>query len=325
MDALSRLLTLYPLRTALDVRCQFGAPWLLSHDGSDGGIAPYHVVVRGGARVDVGAERGLALVVGDIVVFPHGTAHRLYINDGDDGDGSDGGGADIGRALPLRAVPGDHVLPQMSNHGPGAATDVLCGEFRFESDAIAGLLAALPPVLIVHTADRPEAAGLHHLLAMLQLETDAGETPRPGASAIVSQLSSALFALLIRAWLEQSTPVAGLFAVLAQRRLQAALHGMLESPERPWSLEQMAEVCHMSRATFARLFKQAAGATPAEVLLQIRMAQAARRLSQGRQGAGGIAEAVGYQSEAAFSRVFKRHYGVGPGEYRRRALQNTGA
>lgn len=318
MDALSRLLTLYPLRTALDVRCQFGAPWLLSHEGSDHGIAPYHVVVRGSASVDAGAERGLPLTVGDIVVFPHGTAHRLYIND----NGADGPSA---QALPLLPVPGEHVVSQMSNHGPGAATDVLCGEFRFESDAIAGLLAALPAVIIVHTANRPEAAGLHHLLAMLQLETDGGETPRPGASAIVSQLSSALFALLIRAWLEQATPVAGLFAVLAQRRLQPALHGMLESPELPWSLEQMAETCHMSRATFARLFKQAAGATPAEVLLQIRMAQAARRLSAGRQAAGGIAEAVGYQSEAAFSRVFKRHYGMGPGEYRRRAQQQNAA
>jgi len=214
------------------------------------------------------------------------------------------------------------VVALMSNHGPGAATDVLCGEFRFASDANAGLLAALPPVIIVRTADRPEAAGLHHLLAMLQIET---ETPKPGASAIVAQLSSALFALLIRAWLEQAEPIAGLFAVLAQRRLQAALHGMLESPELPWSLEQMAEVCHMSRATFARLFKQAAGATPADVLLQIRMAQAARRLSEGRQSAGSIGEAVGYQSEAAFSRVFKRHYGIGPGEYRRRALQEQAA
>ena len=312
MDALSRLLTLYPLRTALDVRCQFGAPWLLEHEGSASGIAPYHVVVRGSASVDAGAARGLALAAGDIVVFPHGSAHRLYID-------NDGG---TETPLPLVPVAGHHVVALMSNHGPGAATDVLCGEFRFASDANAGLLAALPPVIIVRTADRPEAAGLHHLLAMLQIET---ETPKPGASAIVAQLSSALFALLIRAWLEQAEPIAGLFAVLAQRRLQAALHGMLESPELPWSLEQMAEVCHMSRATFARLFKQAAGATPADVLLQIRMAQAARRLSDGRQSAGSIGEAVGYQSEAAFSRVFKRHYGIGPGEYRRRALQEQAA
>src|SRR5471032_2894711 len=178
MDALSRLLTLYPLRTALDVRCQFGAPWLLEHEGSASGIAPYHVVVRGSASVDAGAARGLALAAGDIVVFPHGSAHRLYID-------NDGG---TETPLPLVPVAGHHVVALMSNHGPGAATDVLCGEFRFASDANAGLLAALPPVIIVRTADRPEAAGLHHLLAMLQIET---ETPKPGASARVASRPAA--------------------------------------------------------------------------------------------------------------------------------------
>jgi AraC family transcriptional activator of mtrCDE len=76
----------------------------------------------------------------------------------------------------------------------------------------------------------------------------------------------------------------------------------------------------MSRATFARLFKQAAGATPADVLAQLRMAQATRLLDAGRQ-AGDVAESVGYQSEAAFNRAFKRQYGVGPGAWRRRAPQ----
>jgi AraC family transcriptional activator of mtrCDE len=74
----------------------------------------------------------------------------------------------------------------------------------------------------------------------------------------------------------------------------------------------------MSRATFARLFKQAANATPADVLAQLRMARAARLLDDG-QPAGVVGEAVGYQSEAAFNRAFKRQYGVGPGAYRRRA------
>ena len=300
MDALSRLLTLYPLQTALDVRCQFGAPWLLDHPGTAAGTAPYHLIVSGSAVFDAGSLKGSALRAGDIVVFPHGAPHRLYLGDPD-------------HPAPSHDLPGEHLLRQVRNDGEGPGTNVLCGEFHFEDQRSAALLAALPEVMIVHTQGHADAASLSQLMSLLQTETEAS---RPGAGAIVGQLASALFALLIRAWMEQSDALPGLFAVLAERRLQPALQHMLAAPEKPWSLEDLAAACHMSRATFARLFKQAANATPADVLAQLRMAQAARLLDQGRQSVGSIAEAVGYQSEAAFNRAFKRQYGVGPGAFR---------
>lgn len=302
MDSLSHLLSLYPVRTALDTRCRFGAPWVMDHDGAPHGVAPYHLIVRGEALAEGAGSGSLALQTGDIIVFPHGAAHRLHIGD-------------IGQATPLHSTPG--LLRVESNDGAGPQTDILCGEFHFDSNGSAGLLAALPPVLVVHTAGRPDAQSLRHLMRMLQEET---ETPRGGSEAIVRQLASALFALLIRTWLEQALAVPGLFGVLAERRLQAAINGMLAAPEKPWTLEELAEASHMSRATFARLFKQAANATPADVLTQLRMARAARMLDDGR-AAGEVGEAVGYQSEAAFNRAFKRQYGVGPGAYRRRAIQ----
>jgi AraC family transcriptional activator of mtrCDE len=309
MDALSRLLSLYPLRTALDVRCQYGAPWVINNAAAGPGVAPYHLIVRGSAVYDDGTPGGLALRAGDIIVFPHGGAHVLSLGD-------------RAAVTPSFALPGEHLLRQERNDGAGPVTDILCGEFRFdaEADGGRGLLATLPPMLVVRTADQPDAAGLHYLINMLQSEA---ETPRPGSGAILSQLASALFALLIRAWMEQAMAVPGLFAVLSERRLQAALHGMLAQPEHDWDLEELAALCHMSRATFARLFKQAAGATPADVLAQLRMAQAARLLDQGKQAVGSIAEAVGYQSEAAFNRAFKRQYGVGPGAWRKRTGAGT--
>jgi AraC family transcriptional activator of mtrCDE len=301
MDTLSQLLSLYPIRTALDIRCHFNAPWLLDHPGQPNGVAPYHVIVRGTAMIE--GDGGPPLQAGDIVVFPHGAAHRLHIGD-------------PAAASPMHSQQG--MLNYKANDGAGPATDILCGEFHFDTEGGAGLLAALPAMLVVRTADRVDAQGLRHLIAILQTEAEA---PRARSEAIVRQLASALFALLIRAWLEQALAVPGLFAVLAERRLQAALNGMLAEPQRAWSLEDLAELCHMSRATFARLFKKAAGATPADVLAQLRMAQAARLLEGGKQAAGDVAEAVGYQSEAAFNRAFKRQYGVGPGAYRRRAPQ----
>jgi AraC family transcriptional activator of mtrCDE len=293
MDSLSHLLSLYPVRTALDVRCRFGAPWVLDHDGAPRGVAPYHLIVHGEALC--GEQM---LQSGDIIVFPHGDAHRLHIGD-------------PAKATPPHAEPG--LLRFERNDGDGPQTDILCGEFHFDGDG--GLLAALPPMLVVRTAGRPDAQSLRHLMRMLQEEAEA---PRGGSQAIIRQLASALFALLMRTWLEQAQVAPGMFGVLAERRLQAALSGMLERPEQPWTLEDLAAASHMSRATFARLFKQAANATPADMLAELRMARAARLLDEGR-ATGEVGEAVGYQSEAAFNRASKRQYGIGPGAYRKRA------
>jgi AraC family transcriptional regulator, activator of mtrCDE len=302
MDALSRLLSLYPLSTALDVRCRFGAPWVLENDAATAGVAPYHLIISGTAWLDAAGTKGVALAPGDIVLFPKGGAHRLHVSTTGE------------PATPMRDLPGDQVVRLVGNGGSGPMTDILCGEFRFEPQAAGVLLAALPEVIVVHTAKRSDFGALRELITMLRLET---ETMQPGASMVVSQLASALFALVMRAWLEQAGATRGLFALLAERRLQPALHGLLSDPGKPWTLEEMARACNMSRATFARLFMRAAGDTPAKILLQTRMARAAQWLAQDTRSVGDIADAVGYQSEAAFSRVFKRTYGMGPGQYRR--------
>lgn len=305
MDNLSRLLSLYPVRTALDVRCHFGAPWLLDHPPAMRGVAPYHLVTRGAAQVE-GID-GLLLAAGDLIVFPHGGAHRLHIGD-------------PALATPLHGAADETadsgLLRYKGNHGAGAPTDILCGEFRFDMDRPdGGLLAALPAVLVVRGSGQG-ARGLRQVIDLLQGEAEA---PGDGSDAIVRQLASALFALSIRAWLAQTPAVPGLFALLAERRVQPAVHAMLDAPQQPWTLATLAELCHMSRATFARVFGHAAGAAPLAVLTQLRMAQAARLLETGQHAAGMVAEMVGYQSEAAFHRAFKRRYGVGPGAWRRQA------
>jgi len=298
MDALSKILSLYPPQTAMDIRCHFGAPWVLDHPAMPSGVAPYHLLTRGKARLKVGERDDIELVEGDIIVFPHGEAHKLY-------------GGQLSGATAGVVQLGDHPLRLVENGGRGDVSDVLCGEFRFGAEA-EPLLRSLPPVMVVRTA---EQRNLRALMDVLQSEA---EQDRPGASAVLSQLAAALFALLLRAWMEQQEPAPGMFGVLADRRLQTALQAMMREPEVPWTLEQLAELCHMSRATFARLFTKAAGMPPAEMLTQLRMQTAAQLLRQEGATAGRVAEAVGYQSEAAFSRAFSRHHGVGPGEFRRR-------
>jgi len=304
MDALSHFLALYVPRGSLDVRCHLSAPWELEHQPEAAGIVPYHVIVEGNARLDMAGRPTVLLQAGDIVVLPRGSAHRLRAGAGD-ASGTPGAAVVQDAGLPVRVK---------TNAGTGARCDILCGRFEFPDAAGVALLSAFPDLLLVRSAANPAFSGLQALTAMLRFETDS---MRPGAAALVSQLSAVLFGLLIRAWTDGAGGLRGLLGALSERRLQAALLGMFAEPERPWTLDDMARACHMSRATFVRLFHQATGSSAAATLLQIRMAQAARWLQRGGRSIAAVGEAVGYQSEAAFSRAFKKCFGVAPGQYRR--------
>jgi AraC family transcriptional regulator, activator of mtrCDE len=301
MDTLSRLLSLFTIRTSLDIRCDLAAPWVLDEPPSTPGAAPFHVIVEGSARVEAPGHAPVELQSGDIVVFPGGSAHRLQAGPAQE-------------ARPVNDLEPAGPLRRKGNDGAGPATGILCGTLVFDDAARRALLGALPAVMVVHASRADDFPGLHALVRLLQHET---ADTRPGSSAVVAQLSGALFALLMRAWLAQNATTPGLFAVLADRRLGNAMQKMLAAPERPWTVADLAEASFMSRATFARLFAQSSGMTPADALTRLRMAQAASALLHGERPVGDVALQVGYQSEAAFNRVFKRHYGIGPGGYRR--------
>lgn len=307
VDTLSRLLSLFTLRTSLDIRCALAAPWVLEQPAAMAGVAPYHLIVEGEAAVDAPGGERIALRAGDIVVFPQGGAHRLYAGAPE-------------QAQPAVTVPGPAPLRWVANGGDGAPTGILCGQFVFDDGARRVLQPALPAMIVVHASTRPDFAGLLALVTMLRNEAGSA---RPGAAAVVAQLSGALFTLLLRAWLDDSPATPGLLAVLADRRLGPALRMMLAHPERAWLVEELAQACFMSRATFARVFRQLAGTTPLDALVQLRMIQAAQWLARDKRPVAAIGEAVGYQSEAAFNRVFKRCYGVGPGAWRRAAMAST--
>lgn len=297
MDALSRILSLYPPETALDTRCHFGAPWILEHHGVSPGVAPYHLMSCGRGWLQVDGRDDIEVSTGDIIVFPHGDAHRIYCGP-------------TSQATANTTVAGGHPLQLIENAGRGESAEIMCGEFRFSEQA-AGLLRSLPSVMVVRTTEQ------RNLRMLIELLRNEAESERPGAEAVLRQLAAALFTLLLRAWMEQQVPVPGLFHVLANPRLRASLEAMIRQPEASWTLEELAGLCHMSRANFSRLFTRAAGVSPAELLTQLRMQTAAQLLGQQGSTSARVGEAVGYQSEAAFSRAFSRYHGMGPGEYKR--------
>lgn len=315
MDALSRLLSLHPVRAALDIRCRFGQPWNLPHAALPAGVAPYHFILEGRAQLQLATGAALPLEAGDLVVLTRGAAHDLFIAPAAEAIGAR---LDV-TAAPVRLHVNDDVVG-----GAQALSDFLCGQFHFDAPHSNALVQALPEVLLVRGALLPEGDGLRTLATLLRSEcggADGRGELRAGAQAVVAGLAAALFGLALRAWLAQGGPQPGLLALLAHPGLQPAMQAMLEAPQQDWTLPRLAALCHLSRATFVRRFQAVGNTTPGEVLQQLRMARAAQLLSYSKLPTAQIGEAVGYQSEAAFNRVFKKFSGMGPGAYRRTGRQ----
>ncbi|MBB2998902.1 AraC family transcriptional regulator [Paraburkholderia tropica] len=301
MDILSRLLSLMPVAGRLDVRCHFGAPWRIDEPGAGPREIRYHVLIAGSAIVEDAHGTPTALHAGDIVLFPAGGAHVLH-----DGSG------EAPSAVEKRVENGLEVA---TNQTDAHRTDVLCGRFLLPAVPQRLLRENLPGRLVVHSAP----AGGHapeRLVRLIALLRDEALEAGPGSDSLVNHLSGALFALTLRYASGTDAPPRGLLALARQPRLQPAIDAMFETPGRPWTLPDLAALCHMSRATFARHFDEAIGRSAADVLTDIRMTLAGRLLAQGNQPVAEIGEFVGYQSDAAFQRGFKRHVGMTPAQWR---------
>lgn len=309
-DWLSRLLELVPVSGKAEHRCFFGAPWQLDDKGAAPGEIPYHIVLAGSASLDAAdGSPSRRLKAGDILLLPHGTAHIL----------SDGSGQ---AASPIRVRRGPTILID-ENDGEGERIDMLCGRFVLSVAHARLVRDHLPATLVVSAAEhslgaaRPGAAAqLANLVGLMRTESAEENL---GGQAMLSALSTAMFALTLRLASEGEAAPTGLLALAGHPRLAPALSAIFDTPERPWTLPELADRCGMSRATFIRQFQQALGRSAADLLTDVRMTVAANTLRNTHTSTGAVAEAAGYQSEAAFQRVFKHYMGVTPAQYRRQA------
>ena len=138
-----------------------------------------------------------------------------------------------------------------------------------------------------------------------------------GGRATLNALSTAMFALVLRLASETEDAPRGLLALAGHPRLAPAVAALFNEPARAWSLPDLARLCNMSRATLARQFQEKLGRSASDLLTDIRMTLAANELKRSSLSTGAVAEAVGYQSEAAFQRAFKGHMGVTPAQWRK--------
>ncbi|SAL38346.1 AraC family transcriptional regulator [Caballeronia concitans] len=301
MDALDRLIQLAHLSGALDLRCLLAGPLELDHAKAPAGEAIYHVVLDGTCEVVRHGHPPIALNAGDILFLPRGDAHVLSIAAGA-----------ASKADAMHARDNGAVIVQSNCGEEAPALDLLCGRFLHAPRAL--LIDVLPDVVHV-SFTRASAPYLPPLVAAMRREAEEAQL---GAPSIVAALSTALFTMLLRAWLAEQPTLAGVLGLLANRRLGAAVIAMLERPAEPWTLELLAKEAAMSRATFMRAFSAHSDSSPAALLSHVRMQLAGTMLTHTTKSIADIAAEVGYQSEAAFSKRFKEIHGVAPGGFRAR-------
>lgn len=190
----------------------------------------------------------------------------------------------------------------------------MSGRFRLQENAAAPLLAVLPPIISIPGTSAefdwlPLTAGI--------LAAEVGE-PTAGSRVMVSRLLDLLFILGLRAWSAlDEAPHPGWLTAALDRPLGPALTAMHRNPQHPWTVEELAQLASMSRAAFAARFTRLSGEAPVRQLTRLRLARAADQLATTSTTVGAIGKAVGYTSEAAFSRAFARAYGCAPSTWRR--------
>lgn len=305
MDWLSRLFEMMPVRGRLDLRCSYGAPWRIVQGPGEANEIPYHAVVGGSAVLeDPAGGRPLRLETGDILLLPANPRHVMH----------DGGGG----ARPKPARNHEELNLDISeNAGKGERLDLLCGHFAIAPPHDRMLRAYLPPRLVVHAGGHnggENAAQLAGLVALMRGESVGDHL---GGRAMLNALSTAMFALVLRLASETEDAPRGLLALAGHPRLAPAVAALFNEPARAWSLPDLARLCNMSRATLARQFQEKLGRSASDLLTDIRMTLAANELRKSSLSTGAVAEAVGYQSEAAFQRAFKSHMGVTPAQWRK--------
>lgn len=300
MDSLSQLLTLLAPQCVINLHCRFRGRWDASHPQLLPGVVPWHIILQGNARLLV-AGKTIETQAGDILLLPQGSPHLLQSQ------------LEWGHMIPA-IKQHNGILTEVRTEGPGPAVEVLCGEFHFGANA--GWLFAEDTELIhLQTDARKDFPELETLLVMLIRESLSG---LPGSAMIVKGLADTLLALILRILLSLREPPNGILRLMREKRLLPALAAVIADPASDWTMENMAERCFLSRASFARHFARSYHQTPQAWLSQLRLASASRLLAlENDLPVGMIAERCGFSSPSSFTKAFKKLYGMTPAHYRK--------
>lgn len=309
-DPLGEALHFLRMSGVITARSDLSAPWSIDLPPMRDCVL-YHVVTEGEAWLEVDVDEPMRMRPGDFFLVPHGEGHRIA--DREEAIGPDAPPAADLFSLPIRRISKRYEI--LTHGGGGARTQIVCGAVRFDHPAAKDLVRLLPRVIRTSAWDSPEGEWMQSTLRLMASESRA---IRPGGETIITRLADILVIQAIRGWIAE-TPAArtGWLGALQDERIGPALLHIQRAPEKPWTVESLAAAVAMSRSAFAARFRELVGETPVQYLTRWRMHTALSWLQDGEFTVAQLASRLGYRSEAAFSRAFKRIIGVAPGSVRR--------
>lgn len=291
-------------------RSELTAPFGLSMPPLENTLM-FHLVASGRCWLEVPGEEPQQLQPGDLALVPHGRGHDLASEPGQ-------------RCIDLFDVKRELVSERyelLEHGGGGAVTTMLCGAVRFDHPAAVQLVQLLPNLLHVDSWTAHEAQWLQSTLRFIAAEA---AQMRLGGETIITRLCDVVVIQAIRAWVRDAPAAqAGWLGALRDEQIGHALAAVHRTPTRTWTVHDLADVSHMSRSAFSARFRELVGEPPMQYVTRFRMGVASTWLRDGDDSVATIAHKLGYQSEAAFRRAFKRATGTPPGSARRLAAERV--
>jgi AraC-like DNA-binding protein len=299
MDILAEVLDRIRLGGTLLFHFEFGHPWNVALPERP--YALFHYLSRGSATLALEQGGELRMTEGDLVVVTRGEPHLIYSDRGT-------------KPFPIRDFDrkSDHL--GVMRHGGGAEplSTMICGNFTVSRPSRGSVMGLLPPVILLKPAT--DSAWLE---AILQRMVSEAAVERPAQRVALSRLTEVLFVEVLRSWIKSLAPgEGGWLGAMADPHIGPALQSIHEQPERPWTLGELGQRVGLGRSTFSARFTKLVGQPMHRYLIARRMAEAAFLLESTDEGIARIAAQVGYETAAAFSKLFRRHHGLSPGRYR---------
>ena len=316
MDVLSEVLRAVRLEGALFFNVEFSAPWCISEPRSTA-IAPYlspggghlilyHFLIEGRAYAKLPDGRREDLTAGDIIVFPHGDSHLL-------GNGWPEKPVDALSMFEKNLTEG---LKLARFGGGGEITRFVCGFLACDPRLSEVFLAGLPPMLKVHVVKEPSGQWLEH---SIRFSVDEVSGSYAGSGLVLARLSEVLFVETLRRYINALPPdQTGWLAGARDPVIGQALALLHKEPAKPWTISNLARRVGLSRTRLAERFRHFLGESPMAYLAQWRLKLGAEILQATEDSVAEVAAAVGYGSEAAFNRAFKREFDCPPAQFRRK-------
>jgi AraC family transcriptional regulator, alkane utilization regulator len=314
MDVLSDVLRALRLESALFLHAELGAPWcFVVPKGTDiaqvlnpgaQGLGIFHLVLKGQCWAQVQGGQPVLLTPGDLVVIPHGDNHTV-------GSGLQHAAVEVSNVIQPR-VP---ELSRTQYGGKGEQTLLACGWFAYEAGTSKILLDQLPPLFSIPLRQRPTGGWIEQSVSYV---LEAGATGSPGHDTVVSKIAEVLLAEAVRGYIDALPPGhVGWLTGLQDPHAGKCLALMHAEPARDWTIDALANEIHCSRSVLADRFTATVGVAPMQYLARWRMVLAAGLLRNEHTALARVAAQVGYGSEAAFIRAFKREHGASPGAWRK--------